>query len=229
MLALGFPAMAAVMVGLIIQSTPVGFGAVGTPILVGVNGGLTGAEPVEERLLVLGVDMPTYLEIIGLRVALLHATIGTLIPLILACMLTGFFGYPKRFADGLAVAPFALFAAFSMTVPYVLVAWILGPEFPSLICGLVGLSIVMFAASRGFLMPKQTWHFPPRARWPRHWMGSISPEDETDVAERRMSVWLAWTPYVVVAVLLVLTRTVDRSPASSPAAGGSWPPPTSWA
>jgi lactate permease len=40
MLALGFPAMAAVMVGLIIQSTPVSFGAVGTPILVGVAGGL---------------------------------------------------------------------------------------------------------------------------------------------------------------------------------------------
>ena len=39
LLALGFPAMAAVMVGLVIQSTPVSFGAVGTPILVGVGGG----------------------------------------------------------------------------------------------------------------------------------------------------------------------------------------------
>ncbi len=37
LLALGFPAMAAVMVGLIIQSTAVSFGAVGTPILVGVT------------------------------------------------------------------------------------------------------------------------------------------------------------------------------------------------
>jgi lactate permease len=42
LLALGFPAMAAVMVGLIIQSTPVSFGAVGTPILVGVFGGDVG-------------------------------------------------------------------------------------------------------------------------------------------------------------------------------------------
>ena len=39
LVAIGFPAMAAVMVSLIIQSTPVSFGAVGTPILVGVNGG----------------------------------------------------------------------------------------------------------------------------------------------------------------------------------------------
>ncbi|OLT24674.1 hypothetical protein BJF82_13200 [Kytococcus sp. CUA-901] len=42
LLALGFPAMAAVMVGLIIQSTPVSFGAVGTPIIVGVGTGLQG-------------------------------------------------------------------------------------------------------------------------------------------------------------------------------------------
>ena len=37
---LGFPALAAVMSGMIIQSTPVSFGAAGTPILVGVNTGL---------------------------------------------------------------------------------------------------------------------------------------------------------------------------------------------
>ena len=38
---LGFPGMAAVMAGMIIQSTPVSFGAAGTPILVGVNNGLS--------------------------------------------------------------------------------------------------------------------------------------------------------------------------------------------
>ncbi|MCG8402307.1 MAG: L-lactate permease, partial [Firmicutes bacterium] len=37
---LGFPAMAAVLTALIIQSTPVSFGAVGTPILIGVKSGL---------------------------------------------------------------------------------------------------------------------------------------------------------------------------------------------
>jgi lactate permease len=38
---LGFPGMAAVMSGMIIQSTPVSFGAMGTPILVGVSTGLS--------------------------------------------------------------------------------------------------------------------------------------------------------------------------------------------
>ena len=39
-MALGFPAMGAVMLGMMVQSTPVSFGAVGTPIVVGVTGGL---------------------------------------------------------------------------------------------------------------------------------------------------------------------------------------------
>lgn len=208
LLALGFPAMAAVMVGLTIQSTPVSFGAVGTPILVGVNGGLTGSPEVEARLSVLGVDLPGYLDQIALQVALLHAAVGTLIPLALACMLTGFFGSQRRFADGLGIWRFALFAAFAMTVPYVTVAAVLGPEFPSLLGGLIGLAIVMFASSRGFLMPKQPWDFPPRERWATHWMGNLAPKTE-DLTARKMSIWLAWTPYIVVAGLLILTRTVD--------------------
>nr|WP_207890511.1 L-lactate permease [Rubrobacter taiwanensis] len=57
LLALGFPAMAAVMVGLIIQSTPVSFGAVGTPIIVGVSGGLTGVPAVEERVAALVLQL----------------------------------------------------------------------------------------------------------------------------------------------------------------------------
>ncbi|WP_214364672.1 L-lactate permease [Pseudonocardia sp. H11422] len=207
LLALGFPAMAAVMVGLVIQSTPVSFGAAGTPVLVGLGQGLAGDPGVEARISALGLDMPAYLSVLGFEVALLHAAAGTFIPLFLVCMLTGFFGERRRFADGLAVWPFALYAAFAMTVPYVIVAAVLGPEFPSLLGGLIGLALVMFTSSRGFLMPKQTWDFPPRARWSDRWTGSIEADTST-LAGRRMSIWLAWTPYVVVALLLVLTRTV---------------------
>jgi lactate permease len=209
LLALGFPAMAAVMVGLIIQSTPVSFGAVGTPMLVGVNNGLT-SPVVEEYVAGENVSLLEYVsQSIAPQVALIHAIVGTLIPLILACMLCGFFGERKRFADGLSIWPFALFAAFSMTIPYVIVAAVLGPEFPSLLGGLIGLAIVMFSASRGFLMPKDPWDFPPRERWSPRWMGSIVPEEEEHVAAEKMPMWLAWTPYVVVATLLVLTRVID--------------------
>lgn len=40
LVALGFPALGAVMIGMMVQSTPVSFGAVGTPIVVGVTAGL---------------------------------------------------------------------------------------------------------------------------------------------------------------------------------------------
>ena len=56
-------------------------------------------------------------------------------------------------------------------------------------------------------MPQDTWDFPARERWSRRWTGSLEP-DTSEVAGRRMNIGLAWSPYVVVAVLLVLTRTV---------------------
>ncbi len=160
LLALGFPAMAAVMVGLIIQSTPVSFGAVGTPILIGVTGGPEGGAGVDERVEVLGLTFPAYINGIAVNVAIMHAIIGLLIPLILACMLTGFFGEHKRFGDGLKIWKFALYAALAMTVPYVLVAWLL-PGVPVLLGGAFGLALVMYTSSKGFLMPKETWDFGP--------------------------------------------------------------------
>jgi lactate permease len=210
LLALGFPAMAAVMVGLTIQSTP---GQLRRRRHPDPGRRERRASPaagaVEERLSVLGVDLPGYLDIVALQVALMHATIGTLIPLALACMLCGFFGERKRFADGLAIWPFALFAAFAMTIPYVLVAWILGPEFPSVLGWLIGWSVVMFAVQPRLPDAQEDLGLPGRASAGRRpgW-AALQPGGD-DLAARKMSIWLAWTPYVVVAVLLVGTRTID--------------------
>jgi lactate permease len=206
LLALGFPAMAAVMTGLIIQSTPVSFGAVGTPMLVGVSQGLAGGKGVNERVEVLGVSYDAYVSGIAVNVAIIHAICGILIPLILVCMLTGFFGEHKRFGDGLKIWPFAIYASLAMTVPYVIVAIVLGPEFPSLLGGAIGLALVMFTSSKGFLMPKETWDFGPRSGWEERWMGNIAPDD--DEVSSSMSIVRAWSPYALVALLLVFTRMV---------------------
>ncbi len=206
MLALGFPALAAVMVGMIIQSTPVSFGSAGTPILVGVFGGLTGDPAVEEHIASLGMTMPDYLAHVAVRVAILHATAGTLIPLFLACMLTGFFGERRSFAEGLKVWKFALFAAFAMTIPYMSVAILLGPEFPSLLGGLIGLGIVVFAAQRGFLLPSENWDFAPRSQWEKDWMGNVDPEEELSRERPSMGLARAWVPYLLIALVLVATR-----------------------
>ena len=57
LLALGFPALAAVLVGMVIQSTPVSFGAAGTPVLTGVGQGLAGSPEVDARMAALGLAL----------------------------------------------------------------------------------------------------------------------------------------------------------------------------
>lgn len=213
LVALGFPAMAAVLVTLIIQSTPVSFGAVGTPMLVGVTTGLSNNEGVAQSIAPL--SLPEYIVQLGANVAMVHALVGFVIPLIMAGMLTRFFGANRSFREGFEVWKFALFAGFAFTVPYYLVAWLLGPEFPSLVGGLIGLLIVVPAARRGFLMPKSTFEFPARAGWNGHWFGSI-PADAAPAAGvaadrtagHSISLLRAWSPYVIVALLLIATRTI---------------------
>src|SRR6056300_688656 len=162
MVGLGFPAMAAVVAGMIIQSTPVSFGAMGTPILVGLGTGLSADPDMAEFATSLGFERwDLFLANIAARVALIHAIAGTFIPLLVVATMTRFFGIKRSFAEGLEVWRFALFAAFSMTIPYLLVATLLGPEFPSMFGGLIGLAIVIPAAKRGFLMPAKgrEWRF----------------------------------------------------------------------
>ncbi|HAK56322.1 MAG TPA: lactate permease [Acidobacteria bacterium] len=205
---LGFPGMAAVTAGMIIQSTPVSFGAAGTPILVGVNTGLSADPALQVYAAQLGyAEWNDFLAFLGLKVAVLHAVAGTLVPLILVSAMTRFFGPNRLLAEGLRVWRFALFAALAMTIPYVVAAYLLGPEFPALLGSLVGLAVVVTAARRGILVPKpeDAWEFGPRDEWPPHWTGSIQPKDVAH-ASGSMSLIRAWSPYVIVAALLLATR-----------------------
>lgn len=203
---LGFPAMAAVIAGMIIQSTPVSFGAAGTPILVGVYTGLSSDAAVMDMITAAGTQtFAEVLDSIAIKVALLHAVAGTFIPLIVVSMMTGLFGENRSFSEGLRAWKFALFAAFAMTVPYVLAAIFLGPEFPSLLGGLIGLAIVITAARHNFLTPKDTWDFADKSKWLPEWSGSIEFKPG-DIPDRNISRVSAWLPYFVVAGLLVITR-----------------------
>ncbi len=197
---LGFPAMAAVVAGMIIQSTPVSFGAVGTPILVGIQTGLSADASITTNFLSL-------VTMIGGQVAILHLVAGTLIPLFVVALMTRFFGKNKSFTEGIKIWKFALFAAFAMTIPYVIVANLLGPEFPSLIGGLVGLAVVVFAAKKGFLMPPKDdiWDFDEKSKWDPEWSGTMEIKDITHKSGN-MSMVRAWAPYILIGLFLVLSR-----------------------
>lgn len=204
---LGFPGMAAVLAGMIIQSTPVSFGAVGTPILVGVNSGLAGDPGVLAYAQAHAADWHGFLRLIGERVAILHGVTGTVIPLFVVALMTRFFGKNRSFSEGLAVWKFALFAALAMIVPYVTIAHLLGPEFPTMVGALVGLAIVVTAAKAGWLMPDRTqpWDFDRKENWDPEWTGSV---EIRNIAHKdgEMGLLKAWLPYILVAGILVLSR-----------------------
>ncbi|CCN33773.1 putative L-lactate permease [Vibrio nigripulchritudo SO65] len=204
MVAIGFPALAAVLMGMMIQSTPVSFGAVGTPIIVGVNKGLD-THNISEALIANGSTWEAYLQQITSSVALTHATVGTLMPVLMAMMLTRFFGKNRSWTEGLDILPFALFAGIAFTVPYALTGVFLGAEFPSLIGGLVGLAIVVTAAKNGFLVPKSKWDFESEDKWQAEWLGTLKIELD-DNKGKPMSLVVAWLPYVLLAVILVASR-----------------------
>ncbi|NIR61771.1 MAG: L-lactate permease, partial [Gammaproteobacteria bacterium] len=204
MVALRFPTMAAVMLGMMVQSTPVTFGAAGTPILVGVANGLDDPD-ILARAAAAGVPYEDYVRLIGVMSAGLHAIIGIVMPLFMIVMMTRFFGAKRSWSEGLSAAPFAIFGGLAFVVPYFLTALFLGPAFPSLLGGLIGLVIVTIAARLKFLTPRDTWDFPEESSWPAAWLGKIKVETD-GVGKPGMSLVLAWIPYVLVAAFLIVTR-----------------------
>lgn len=208
LVALGFPALAAVILGMMVQSTAVTFGAVGTPILVGVRGGLENPE-LMARLDLLGWEFSEVLLAVTANAAIIHALVGTLMPFLMVLMLCRFFGKNKSWKEGFQLFPFSLFAGLAFTLPYLFTGLYLGPEFPSLIGSLLGLAVVVTAAKRGFLIPKKSWDIEPEANWPEAWKGSLNisaSKLDSSLAGERISFVKAWMPYLLLAGLLVISR-----------------------
>jgi lactate permease len=189
LLALGFNPLAAVALALIADSSSVSFGAVGTPVLVGISKGLDSVSAGQ-------------LQQISATAISIDMFVGVLIPLMLVSILTRFWGKNKSYKEGLALWPFALFSGFAFLFPAWLVATTLGPEFPSIIGGLVGLTLVISAVKLNFLVPKKVWLFPqdevPQA--------AVKATSIVAANNPKLSIYMAWAPYVLVALLLVLTR-----------------------
>lgn len=137
-------------------------------------------------------------------------------------------------ASSLQMWRFALFAGLSFTLPAFLIAYTLGPEFPSLFAGLFGLILVTLVAKKGYLIPKQIWKLKEE---PTEMKDSRSPQEEllrtrdsrspreellaaSDVQERNGEAHVAagpspmkqldwrkaWVPYFVLTLLLIISR-----------------------
>lgn len=187
---LGFPPLAAAMITLIFDSTAVSFGAVGTPVTAALN------------ILHLS-DNADYVAQFSFWTALPHAVVSVILPLIVLMMTTKIFGKSKSFKPALEAAPFALFTGLSFAVPLLLVSIFIGYEFASLLAALFSIAVTVVAAKFGFLVPKKSWDFGDASQWNNDWLATSK---VTPVAESNMSIIKAWVPYLLIALILVITR-----------------------
>lgn len=198
LVALGFPGTAAVVIGLMVQSTAVTFGAIGTPILIGVNNGLAqGFASPEGKM--------AFLQSVTSQASIIHAIVGSFIPWLMIVMTIFVYGEKPERKKCLTIAPFALFSGLAFTVPYVCTAILFGPEFPSLLGAMTGLVIVITAVKFRFLLPADTWDFPAKEKWPVGWSGRVQ-ADMQSPAKPAMGLFKAIVPYLLVSALLIITR-----------------------
>lgn len=195
MVALGFPPLAAVVLALTANSSPVTFGALGTTFQIGMTRGLQQGGEMASLVAeaASGLSLPEVIHAVAAQAVQIDLFVGTFIPLLQVLLLTRFFGRNKSWREGLAMWKFALFAGISFLLPAYLVALFLGPEFPTLIGALVAMLIVIPAARKGFLIPKNVWDFE-------------DVKEEEQALTHPMSLQQAWLPYILLTILLVLTR-----------------------
>jgi lactate permease len=109
----------------------------------------------------------------------------------------------------LEIIPFALFSGLAFVVPYYLLGAFIGPDFPSIIGSLIGLGAVILAARHKFLVPRYVWDFSARAEGTEN---SSAPNAAAVIPnipageKSPMGLFKAWCPYIIIAVLLLLTR-----------------------
>ncbi|MDR0440106.1 MAG: L-lactate permease [Candidatus Accumulibacter sp.] len=209
LLSLGFPPLASAVLCLTFNSFPVTFGAVGTPIIVGFG---TSIGSVVETAVSAGnfQSVDQFLKIIGQTVTAMHTPMAFILPIFMLGFITRFFGPNRSWRDGFAAWKFCVFSAVAFVAPYLILAWTVGPETPSLVGGLLGLGIIIAGARKGFCVPDEVWTFGEPSKWEKEWTGDIAFADSTEF-KPRMSQFMAWLPYVLIGIILVITR-VDALP-----------------
>lgn len=200
LLGLGFPPLCAAVICLVFNSVPVTFGAVGTPVLQGFKS----IEAIGVQALGLS-DPSMFYKMIGENVTLMHLPMLFILPIFMIGFMTRFFGKNRSWAEGFAIWKYCLMASVCFGIPYLIVAWTVGPELPSLIGGLVGLGVLVFLTKKGIFVPKDVWVFDTQDTWDADWSGSIKATDVTEFKEH-MSQFMAWLPYILCGFFLIITR-----------------------
>lgn len=181
LVSLGFPPIAAAAITLFYDSLAVVTGAVGTPVIMSLSllNGLVDSTTL--------IDWTIYA----------NAIIGIFIPFIGVAFLTKVFSKEKSFKPALEILPFALFTGLVFSINYILVYLLFSFEFSSLLGSLISLLIVVFAAKKNFLTPKHIWKISEDKN-------EVKLAD--DLVNKNISTIKSWLPYIIISLLLILTR-----------------------
>ena len=200
LISLGFPPLCAAMVALIYNSVPVNFGAVGLPPNTAMN-------LISGMISDQGADPEAFKLVLAKWVAIPNAIICPIIIFIAMAMMCKLYGKTKSIKPAVECIPFIIVAAVIFDIPYLLIATFLGTDLPSLLASLVGMAGTIFMAKKGILVPKTKFEFPEQSAWEPYWKSVAEvQEDETMKGEASMSPIMAWLPYGIIAIVLVVTR-----------------------
>ena len=174
--------------------------SLGFPPLTPTHGLTTVVTPQVQAL---GIEPETFKFVLSRFTAIGHATACLFIIWIALMIMCKNFGKNKSAKEAFGAMPFALFVAVVFDCFYLFFALVFGADFPTLIGAICTLFIAVFAAQKGFLMPKEIWDFDKRENWDKSWLSLQEVKADKD---NGMSATLAWTPYVLIAAILVITR-----------------------
>ena len=201
LISVGFPPLAAAIVALICNSTPVCYGAVGTP----TN---TAFSVVKDAVEAGGADPEAWRMALTQWTAIQMAA-GSFVMLILCVgLMCKLFGKDKKFSDVVPVIPYIIFILVVFDVIYLIIATFIGPELTSLIPGVITLFVGIFTARAGFLQPKDVWTFADENEWDKSWLST------TEVPEPKVSdmpLGKAFLPYILIIIALVGTRVLEKA------------------
>lgn len=192
MVGLGISPFFAALAALIGNAGPALFGAAGTP----TAGGFATIETLIDSYYETGILTENAGEIfwqLNNSVAFTNLFAIIFVPFLMVASITARDGRKRGIKDALAVLPLCIFAGVIFAVPMWLFSF-LGPQLPTLAGAIIGLPVMIFITKKKILMPKEIYRF------------IDDPVETYDKEKTEISTIMAWSPYVLVALILVVTR-----------------------
>jgi lactate permease len=208
MLGLGFPPLAAAVFGLVFNAAQPPFGAAGTPVIGGIGA------VIGEGVLGEGVTRAEFLLDVTWLTAVVTGSALVVWGVVGVFLLVFWFGREQeRSVRGalratLPVVPLAILLGVLAGATQASVTRVFGPELPDIAAGFLVLGAGVTLARYRVLVPRERWDFPARGAWQDEWLGGHRTQDAAHDPSPAtgMPVLLAWVPYLLVALVLIVTR-----------------------